>query len=270
MLVSDIPSILQFDLGERLAHCAEAWAVIGASTWVKKVISQGYRIPFKRSDPVQTRVPSNPTVDKLSTAWTVLKDEAIDLLKKAAVTVVGFVSGQYILSYFAVPKARSPGKFRPILNLKKFNKNVKKYHFRMETLAMVRDWVQPGAFFCRVDLKDAFPHIPIHPTFRKCLRFVWLGKLLEWKVLPFGLRCSPRVLTKVVKPVVAFIWATWGILLSVYMDDMLLQASTADLAYLQIQIVVLVFMCLGWSINWEKSNFIPSQTIIHLVSSWTV
>ena len=66
------------------------------------------------------------------------------------------------------------------------------------------------------------------------------------------------------KPVVAFIRATWGILLSIYMDDMLLQGATADEVSLHVQIVMLVFMALGWSFNFEKSDLVPKQELVHL------
>ena len=94
------------------------------------------------------------------------------------------------------------------MNLKKFNKSVKKYKFRMEGLKQVRDWIQKDAWFCSMDLKDAFLHIPINESFRKFLRFHWPGSLFEWQVLPFGLKCSPGVLTKVLKLVVAFLKMT--------------------------------------------------------------
>ena len=68
-------------------------------------------------------------------------------------------------------KARSPGKFRPILNLEKFNKSVKKYKFCMEGLKQVCEWIQKDAYFCGMDLKDAFLHIPVNKSFRKFLRF---------------------------------------------------------------------------------------------------
>ena len=51
------------------------------------------------------------------------------------------VKGQCVSPYFAVTKAHSSGKFRPILNLKKFNKFVKKYKFRMDGLKQVRDCI---------------------------------------------------------------------------------------------------------------------------------
>ena len=115
--------------------------------------------------------------------------------------------------YFAVPKPRSI-KWRPILNLKWFNKKVRHYKFRMETFTQVRDWLQPGFFLVGMDLKDQFLSVPINAKFRKFLRFSWKGKLLQWNVLPFGLKCSPQVVTKLLKPIMAFLRATWGILIS--------------------------------------------------------
>ena len=161
-----------------------------------------------------------------------MRHEAADLLTKESITPVTSVKGQFVSSYFAVAKARSPSKFKPILNLKKFNKSVNKYKFRMEGLRQVCDWVQKDAFFCSMDLKDAFLHIPINKSFRKFLRFQWLDSLLEWQVLPFGLKCSPRVLTKVLKPVMTFLRVTWGILIAIYRDDILIQGSFPSQAIL--------------------------------------
>ena len=151
-----------------------------------------------------------------------------------------------------------------VLNLKWFNKKVKQYKFRMETFTQIRDWLQPGYFLIGMDLKDQFLAVPINENFRKFLRFSWRGKLFEFNVLPFGLTCSPRVVTKLLKPVMAFLRATWGILISVFMDDMLLQASTKEKAFLHAQLGVLTLMSLGWEINWEKSSLIPSTEITHL------
>ena len=101
-----------------------------------------------------------------------LKDTAVSSQDRATISSILLdVEGQFVSLYFAVAKARSPGKFRPILNLKRFNKSVKKYKFWMEGLKQVRDWIQKDAWFCSMDLKDAFLHIPINESFRKFLRF---------------------------------------------------------------------------------------------------
>ena len=66
------------------------------------------------------------------------------------------------------------------------------------------------------------------------------------------------------KPCMAFLRSHFGILITIYIDDILVQASTPEEAVKNAKIVALFLMALGWSINWEKSNFIPSQVTTHL------
>ena len=109
-----------------------------------------------------------------------------------------------------------------------------------------------------------YPHIRIHKEFQKYLRFNWLGQLLQWICLPFGLTCSPRVLTKILKPVVAFLRSTWHILITIYMDDRLGQGMSPEQALFHAQLVMLTFLALGWSFNYKKCNLVPSQNVTHL------
>ena len=119
----------------------------------------------------------------------------------------------------------------------------------MEGFAQIKAWLKPGAYMCSLDLKDMFLHVPINKNFTKFLRFSWLGSLYEWRVLPFGLKCSPRVVTKVLKPVLAFIHSTFSILVTVYIDDFLVQASSPEEAVKHAKIVALILMALGWSLT---------------------
>ena len=119
-----------------MTHCIQTWRKVTSSKWVLNVVSEGYRIPFKYV-PSQNSWPRNPKAE--GPVFEVLAQEVADLLAKESVAPVGHVKGQFVSSYFAVAKARSPGKFRPILNLKKFNKVVRKYKFRMEGLKQVRE-----------------------------------------------------------------------------------------------------------------------------------
>ena len=52
----------------------------------------------------------------------------------------------------------------------------------------------------------------------ECLRFKWKGKLDKWQVLPFSLKCSPRILTFMVAPIVKFLRSR-GISLTAFMDN---------------------------------------------------
>ena len=79
------------------------------------VVSEGCKIPFKFV-PFQRIWPRNPKVS--GPAHEVLEQEAADLLAKESIAPVVPVRGQFVSSYFALAEAHSPGKFRPILNLK--------------------------------------------------------------------------------------------------------------------------------------------------------
>lgn len=261
LVTSTIPALHELPLGGRIANCIANWRQIVDNDWVLSIVEEGYRIPLS-SLPFQRKIPSNPSAS--GEAHNVLVNEALDLKLKAAVSVVSPEPSQFISSYFAVPKPHRIDQYRPILNLKIFNTFVKKYKFSMETLSAVREWIKPNAFCIGLDIKDAFLHIPIHKDSKKYLRFKWLGELLQWEVLVFGLTCSPRVITKVLKPVIAFLRATWCILISIYIDDILIQASNPEQCSLHCQIAMLVFLCLGWSFKFEKCNFIPSQKFCHL------
>ena len=92
-----------------------------------------------KSSPQQSVAALNPTIS--TKAPNVIDTEVTGLLMKGAIYEVGRVQGEYVSSFFAVPKSkRSPDMWRPILNLKKFNKYICHVYFHMEELKTVRKW----------------------------------------------------------------------------------------------------------------------------------
>ena len=92
------------------------------------------------------------------------------------------------------------------------------------------------------------------------MRFTFEGKLYQFKVLVFGLSTAPRIFAKVMKPVVAFIRAK-GILIIIYLDDILLAAPTFEECNRNTLFVIQLLESLGFRINREKSELIPSHHI---------
>lgn len=78
-----------------------------------------------------------------------------------------------------------------------------------------------------VDLKDAYLSVLVHESSRKFLRFIWKGACYQFKALPFGLCSAPRIFTKVLKPVAAFLRKK-AIRVLIYLDDFLLLAATIN------------------------------------------
>ena len=145
--INSLVPLHSLEIGGRLLYCVAAWKTITENNWVRNVVRFGYKIPLQ-TKPIQFRTPTNPSAT--GDAYNVLVEEAAGLLKKGAIRQVSDVPDQFISSYFAVPKPRST-KWRPIINLKKFNENVKHYGFKMETFKQVREWIQPGSYLIGLD-----------------------------------------------------------------------------------------------------------------------
>ena len=111
-----------------------------------------------------------------------------------------------------------------------------------------------------LDLSDAYYSIPIDKHSRRYLQFIFEGKLYQFKVLVFGLNTAPRIFSKCMKPVVAFIRVK-GILIIIYLDDILLAARTYHECLCQTNFAIDLLESLGFRINHEKSQLIPSQHI---------
>merc|ERR1711873_161250 len=70
-----------------------------------------------------------------------------------------------------------------------------------------------------------------------------------------------------VKPIVSFLCGR-GISLTDYMDDFTNQALGKCKAIFHVHVIVLVFMCCGWSINWVKTILDPTSTPTHFGFLW--
>ena len=51
-----------------------------------------------------------------------------------------------------------------------------------------------GALLAKIDFKQAYCNIPVHPEDRPLLGMAWRGKVYLDKLLPFGLRSAPIIL----------------------------------------------------------------------------
>ncbi|XP_070400499.1 uncharacterized protein [Nothobranchius furzeri] len=128
--------------------------------------------------------------------------------------------------YFPVPK--KSGGMRPILDLSLFNCSIAVMHFRMLTM-------RHGKF----------------------LRFSFKGVQYQFNRLPFSYSLAPRkCLETALQPL-----RTTGMRVLFYPDDLLLCARSEDEASEQTRKLPEHLSTLGFSINWEKSSILPSQSI---------
>jgi hypothetical protein len=160
-----------------------------------------------------------------------------------------------------VPK--KTGGHRPIVNLKPLNKFIVYEHFKMENLETVRFLVRKGDWFVKLDLKDAYLTVPVHNSHQKYLRFQWEGRVFQFKCMAFGLAPAPRIFTKLLKVVVAFLRKR-GIRHVIYLNDFLIMNESEEGLRANLKTTLNILESLGFLINWEKSTVIPSKCIEYL------
>lgn len=108
-----------------------------------------------------------------------------------------------------------------MINLSTLNSFACHHHFKMEDLKVVADSLRPLNFMCKIDLRDAYFAVPIHPAHQKLLCFQFKNVTYQFKCLPFGLTSAPRVFTKVLKPLIVYV-RRLGLRICIHLDDMLI------------------------------------------------
>lgn len=196
-------------------------------------------------------------------------NEIIELIEKGAISESKHEQGEFISNIFLVKK--KGGSFRPVINLKKLNEFIEYHHFKMENIETVLSNLKRNSYFINLDLKNAYFTVAIHKAYKKYLKFEWRGKLYEFNCLCFGISCAPRVFTKLMKVVFAHIRRK-GISAFYYIDDSLVEADSPSLCSYQARQLMNMMSDLGFFINYEKSNLIPTTRIEylgHLIDSVT-
>lgn len=183
-------------------------------------IVKGFQIDF-HSTPVQ----SCPPVTRASFSETQLIDaEVQELLKKGAIQEVSPSDQAFYNGLFLVPKKE--GTYPPVIELRSLKRFVPHVHFQIEGLHCSKTLLRKGDYMTSIDLKDTYLSVPIHKSSQRFLRFIWGTKHYTFLGLPFGLSSAPRIFTKLLKPVAAFL-RKQGYRIIIYLDDVLLLLASS-------------------------------------------
>ena len=232
------------------------WEEKGASPWIVSVLREGYSLVFE-SDPPLTRSPGVFSKYQDTVKQGILEEEILSLLSKDALEEVTDVNTQGFYSRMFLV-AKKTGGWRPIIDLSVLNTYIKAPTFKMESAESIRASLLQGWWTFSIDLKDAYLHVPVHPSSRKFLRVCFGGKVYQFKALPFGLSPAPWLFTKVVSEVKAMVHGR-GIQLHQFLDDWLGKASSPEECHRQALVVLQLIRSLGWVDNVEKSDLVPRQ-----------
>ena len=202
-----------------------------------------------------------PSYSPTSIKGAALEEVTLALVAKGAVELAPLPSPGFYSRLFVVWK--TSGSWRPVIDLSHLNRFVDVSHFQMETIQSVLLSVHQGDWMASIDLKEAYLQVPIHPSSRHLLRFVFRDQVYQFKALCFGLSTAPQVFTRVMAPVSAILHSM-GIRMRRYLDDWLVQSSSRDSLVRDLQTVLSLCHELGIVVNPQKSNLVPSQIVQYL------
>ncbi|KAG1138305.1 hypothetical protein G6F37_010754 [Rhizopus arrhizus] len=114
---------------------------------------------------------------------------------------------------------------RPILDCQKLNSFIQVEHFKIEGVPALRELIERDDFICKIDLKDAYVVVPIHPESQDFLSFENEGVVYRYKSLAFGLSIAPRIFSKAMRYAIEPLRKA-GIRIIYYLDDLCLLAKT--------------------------------------------
>ncbi len=133
----------------------------------------------------------------------------------------------------------------------------------MDTLSTVLNLVKMGDQAISLDLRDAYYHIGIHPKHQPYLRFCVQGKAYQFKALCFGPTSAPRVFSKIIAVVAAYL-RKWSIRLATYLDDWIVLKQTVHGLILDRTRILRTLVELGFIINLSKSNLDPTPILEYI------
>lgn len=149
-------------------------------------------------------------------------------------------------------------KMRPVYDARFVNRFMHAQHFQMEDMRTLGALIQREDWMVKIDLKDAYLHVPIHPAYRKYLQIQTEGETYQFKALPFGLNIAPQIFTRILKAALKPLRKR-GFRFAAYLDDICLLAPSKEAAERQGKEMVQHLQQKGFIMNTKKTCLEPSQ-----------
>ena len=250
-------------VGGCLLDYASRWSLITSDQLVLDIVLRGYSLTFSPDGPpALSRVPVAFTPPRDPMRLQLLVQAAEKMLALRAVELVSNpASPGFYSRLFLVPK--KTGGLRPVIDLSILNKFLHVPTFKMETTASIMAVMRPNEWTTSIDLQDAYFHIPIAVHSRKYLRFMILGRVYQFRALPFGVASAPLIFTRVMG-VVANYAHRHGVRVHMYLDDWLLRSLSRTTLLRDTQFLMDLCVDLGLRVNVSKSSLIPQQDFVFL------
>ena len=251
-------------VGGKLRHYVSNWEMITNDSFCLNVVKNGYK-PILKHKPPLVRNPQPYEYDLSEEHLNALDVEVNNFLSNDVIEPVHDLNSQGFYScLFVRPRSNdSPNRWRCIFDISELNKYLVAPRFKMESPNSIRKLLKLNYYCLKLDLSDAFLHVPLHPSFRKYMRFFHRGIAYQFKTICFGANFSPYIFSYLINVVMKF-FHKCNIEIAAYLDDMYSQHPVPVTLKSHILFVSEILTFLGWTVNFEKSIFNPLQIMDYI------
>ncbi|CAG9131889.1 unnamed protein product [Plutella xylostella] len=248
--------------GQLQTHIDE-WEKCGAPKTILKILTHGYRIPFK-SKPVIVELNEDLMKRYQTKQSGAMSTEIQKMLSTGAIQRSkcrkGFLSTMFL-------RKKTDGSNRTIFNLKRLNNFVATQKFRLLNHQKIPTILGKEYHMMKIDISQAYYHVPIHVKHRPFLSLAYGGETYQMTCLPFGLSSAPSIFSKITNWL-AHSFRQQGIKTIVYLDDFLIVHQDPQILQTQKDYVVQHLNLLGWTVNNQKSSIVPVKRLEYLGIVW--
>ncbi len=244
-------------IAARLSRHIDKWREVTQNHWVLSTVEHGLDLEL-----IGTPLPLGlvPKPVAVSQAEAVALDQEVARLQVAGAVVPlpCRLTEAFFSNIFGVPK--SDGGTRLVHSLRRLNVFVPYRHFKMTGLCAALALVSRGCHMATIDLEKAYFTVGVRRDQWRFLAFRWRDRDYAFPVMAFGLSSAPRVFTKLLKPLLAYL-REQGVLILNYIDDLLIVARSRAQCLLHLQWTLDLFHRVGFSIHPEKGQLSPSRRV---------
>ena len=154
-------------------------------------------------------------------------------------------------------------KVRLIADCRALNKFLSPGHFKLDHWSDIFPFLRQGIWGAKVDLKHAYFHLHNSEALRPYMRINVGSDIYQFNAAVFGLSTLPQIFMSVMK-VLQKVWRQKGLLVFVYLNDILILGTTKLLAQKCLDSVLETLRDSGFCVNEKKSLLTPTQELQHL------
>ena len=172
---------------------------------------------------------------------------------------------KFLIPWFVLTKKEPTGevKNRLISDCRELNLHLDAPKFCLENIQQVFPVLRKGMFGIKIDLKNAYFHLGVAEQAKWYLCMQVGHQFYQWEAAPFGLSTLPFLFQEMMKTVLRR-WREKGLLVWVYLDDILLVNASQKALRKQTSLILEDLHTLGLNINYKKSILEPTQEVTYL------